>query len=410
MKRFLLLAFFITCVFVLKTEAQGGPFTLDVVSWNIEFFGDPTNGPANDDLQEANVKKILRWLNADLYGMLEVVDTTRFRRLVDSLGNNEFGYFIAPFCSNNQTGTGNGWLKGQKQAFIYRKSVFSNITTRGIMRGSSTGYTNWAAGRFPFLFTATATVNGTSRDVNFILIHGKSGAAQSDYDKRFGGANELKDSLDAQFGGKNIYIIGDYNDALNTSIYLGANGVTSYVKIVEDSTIATGPDYYKSITLPLGASGQSSMINFPNVIDNHIISNGVIPWYVPGSAKIMTNVTTIIPDYVTAHNTSDHYPVFSSFDLAGVITGITNVSANELGVKIFPNPFSNDLNVKATKTLTNVTMQLLNMQGQVMSKQTFGLITAGSIVKPTIPVMQRGVYFLKVETKQYNTVLKVVEL
>lgn len=410
MKRFLLFVLFITIVFVQKTKAQGGSFTLDVVSWNVEFFGDPTNGPSNDDVQEANVKKVLRWLNADIYGMVEIVDTTRFRRLVDSLGNSEYGYFIAPYCSNNQTGTGNGWLKGQKQAFIYRKSVFTNISTRGIMRNSSAGYTSWAAGRFPFLFSATATVNGTSKEVNFILIHGKSGSTQSDYDKRYNGATELKDTLDAQFNGKNIYIIGDYNDALNSSIYPGANGVTSYVKIVEDSTIATGPDYYKSITLPLGASGQSSMINYPNVIDNHIISNGVIPWYIPGSAKIMTNVTMIVPDYVTAHNTSDHYPVFSSYNLEGVVTGVSNVSANELGIQIFPNPFINDLYVKTTKTLTNVKMKLLNLQGQEISNQNFGLISAGTIVKPNIPKLQRGIYFLQVETKQYKTVLKVAEL
>jgi len=152
------------------------------------------------------------------------------------------------------------------------------------------------------------------------------------------------------------------------------------------------------------------MINFPNVIDNHVISNEVTAYYVPGTAKIMTDVTAVVPDYVTAHNTSDHYPVFSKYNLAGVVTGVTNVSPNELGVIVFPNPFVSSLSIKATKTLTNVNMQLINMQGQVVSSQSYGLIPAGSFVKPALPALQSGVYFLQIETKQYKTVVKVIEL
>jgi hypothetical protein len=400
----------VSCIFLFffqKIEAQSSAGTLDVVSWNVEFFGAPfASGPPDKDLQEANVKKLLRWMDADLYGMVEIVDTMRFRRLVDSLGNSEYGYFIAPYCSGNSTGTGTSWTNGQKLAFIYRKSVFSNISVRGLMRNSATANANWASGRFPFMFSATATINSVSRNINFILIHGKAGSTQDDYNKRIAGAQELKDTLDAQFSNTINYIIGDFNDALHTSIYPGAS-VSSYNPIVLDSTDA---DHYKSITLPLGAAGQTSMINFPNVIDNHVISNEVTPYYVPGSAKVMTDVTTIVPDYVTAHNTSDHYPVFSKYNLAGVVTGILNISPDELGIKVFPNPFASSLNVKATKTLTNVNIQLINIQGQVMSKQSFGMIPAGSFVKPSLPSLQSGVYFLQVETNRYKTVVKVVEL
>jgi hypothetical protein len=400
----------VSCIFLFffqKIKAQSSAGTLDVVSWNVEFFGAPfASGPPDKDLQEANVKKLLRWMDADLYGMVEIVDTMRFRRLVDSLGNSEYGYFIAPYCSGNSTGTGTSWTNGQKLAFIYRKSVFSNISVRGLMRNSATANANWASGRFPFMFSATATINSVSKNINFILIHGKAGSTQDDYNKRLAGAMELKDTLDAQFSDTINYIIGDFNDALHTSIYPGAS-VSSYNPIVLDSTDA---DHYKSITLPLGAAGQTSMINFPNVIDNHVISNEVTPYYVPGSAKVMTDVTTIVPDYVTAHNTSDHYPVFSKYNLAGVVTGILNISPDELGINVFPNPFASSLNVKATKTLTNVNIQLINIQGQVMSKQSFGMIPAGSFVKPSLPSLQSGVYFLQVETNRYKTVVKVVEL
>lgn len=388
-------------------QAQSSAGTLDVVSWNIEYFGAPYNsGPADKDLQEANVKSILAWLNADLYGLLEVVDTMRLRRVVDFLGNSEYGFMVAPYCSGNTSGTGNGWLSGQKQAFIYRKSIFSNISVRGLMRNSANGYTNWAAGRFPYMFSATATINGISKNINVILIHGKSGDTQDDYIKRTGAAIELKDTLDAQFSTTSNYIIGDYNDALNTTIYTGAS-LSSYYPIVQDSTDA---DHYKSITLPLGAAGQSSMINFPNVIDNHIISNELEPFYIPGSAKIRTDVTSIVPDYVTAHNTSDHYPVFSNYNLAGVVTGVQNVDANALGIKVTPNPFSQNLAITATKPLTQVRLQLFNLQGQLILEQAYGSLPGGSVIRPVLPRLAEGVYILQVQTKQYRTTVKVTHL
>lgn len=407
MKKILpLLLFFLTIGSATRLNAQSSAGTLDVVGWNVEWYGSPSNGPANDDLQEANTKKILRWLDADLYGMVEIVDTMRFRRLVDSLGNTEFGYVIAPYCTQATSPTGNAWLLGQKQAFIYRKSIFSNVTTRGLMRNSSTANVNFASGRFPFMLSATVTINGISKNMNFIVLHAKAGSTLDDFNKRLGGAQELKDTLDAQFSTTNNYIIGDFNDALHNSIYLGSP-TSSYLPIVSDSVDS---DHYKSITLPLGSSGQTSMINFPNVIDNHVISNEVESYYIAGSAQVKTDVTTVVPDYVTAHNTSDHYPVFSKYNLAGVVTGLPTVTANELGIKVSPNPFIQHVNITASKTLANVQLRLINLQGQVLNTQSFGMISIGSTVQPSFPAVASGVYFLQVETKQYKTVVKLVHL
>lgn len=391
----------------IPARTQSAANMLDVVSWNMEWFGSSSNGPSNDDLQEANAKKIMRYLGADIYGLVEVVDTMRFRRLVDSLGNTEYGYFISPFCSNNTTGTGNGWLTGQKLGFIYRKSMFSNVRTRGLMRSSSTAYTNWAAGRFPYMFSATATINGVSKDINFIVIHGKAGDTDADFIKRKGGAQELKDTLDAQFANTINIIIGDYNDALNTTISTGSGSQTSYQPIVVDSTDA---DHYKSITLPLGVIGQTTMINFPNVIDNHIISNEMEPFYVRNSAWIRTDITNIITDYVTAHNTSDHYPVFSQYSLEGLITGLPVVTPTAFGIRVSPNPFGSELRITATKAQTQLNVKLVNLQGQVISTRQIGTMTEGSVYIPTFSSLSRGIYFLQLESTQQRTIIKLTHL
>ncbi len=406
-KRFYLLAVSSFLLLTVTTIAQSTPGTLDVVSWNLEFYGSASNGPSNDDLQETNAKIILRYLNADIYGLIEIVDTMRLRRLVDSLGNTEYGFAIAPFCSNNTTGTGNGWLTGQKLAFIYRKSMFTNVRTRGLLRTSATAYTSWASGRFPYMLSATATINGTSKDVNFIVIHGKAGSTGSDYDRRKAGAQELKDTLDAQFANTTNIIIGDYNDALNTTISTGSGPASSYQPIIEDSTDA---DHYKSVTLPLGVAGQTTMINFPNVIDNHVISNEASAFYVLNSAWIRTDITNAVFDYVTSHNTSDHYPVFSKYNLDGLVTGLPVVTPTEFGIRISPNPFSRDITLTATKTHTGTRLRLLNMQGQMIHQQQIGLMSAGAVFTPVFPALQRGIYFLQVESKDERTVVKLIRL
>ena len=84
----------------------------------------------------------LRALNADIYGLVEIVDTTRLRRLTDSLGM-QFDFVVSPFSSNNSTGTGNSWLNGQKLAFIYNTNIFTNVTSRGlIITGEETALRN----------------------------------------------------------------------------------------------------------------------------------------------------------------------------------------------------------------------------------------------------------------------------
>jgi hypothetical protein len=406
MTRKILLLLHITVLLRLTpSHGQSSAGTLDIVSWNIEFFGAAYNsGPPDKDLQEANVKSILSWLNADLYGLIEVVDTMRLRRVVDFLGNQEYGFVVAPYCSGNTSGTGNGWLSGQKQAYIYRKSIFTNVTTRGMQRNSTTAYTNWASGRFPYLFSATATINGISRNMNFMLLHGKAGNTEADYLKRAGAAIELKDTLDAFFPSTLNLIIGDFNDALHTSIYTGAS-VSSYYSIVSDSTDA---DHYRSITLPLGVAGQSSMINFPNVIDNHVISNEVYPYYIRNSARVRTDVVSIVPDYVSAHNTSDHYPVFSQYNLAGVVTGIQPVSPQQMGIRISPNPFSDHIMLTAYRPQHRLQVRLYSTDGKLLVETTRSFLQQGSLLDIPVKPLATGMYLLEISTPKERTAIKLI--
>lgn len=388
------------CLFGLSflgTKAQSTDSTLDVACWNIEWFGATGNGPTNDDLQEKNVVSILKWLDADLYGLVEIVDTMRFRRVVDELGKDKFDYVIAPFCSNATTNTGNAWLSGQKLAFIYRKSLFSNVTTKGLLRNSSSAYTSWASGRFPFMLSAKVTIRGVSKDMHFIVIHGKAGDTESDHNRRLAGAKELKDSLDTYYSTATTFLIGDFNDALNTPIYKTAPA-TSFHPFVSDST---DNDHYKSITLPLAVAGKSSMIRYPNIVDNHIISNEAAPFYIPASARVVTDVTKMIPDYITADQTSDHYPVISHYNMASnVVTNIPTISATASGIRLWPNPSPNKFLLSFAKPEKTVAIEISNMQGEIVYATQFSGILPGAPIEINTPGLPIGMYQVVINTSK----------
>ncbi|MFV0605136.1 MAG: endonuclease/exonuclease/phosphatase [Niabella sp.] len=268
---------------------------ITIVNWNIEWFGSSMFG-GNLNVQEANAGKILKYMNADLYGICEVVDTARFGRMVrDNLGD-EYRYKISFYPT---------FLDAQRLAFVYNRNIFRNVTIRPFM-GISTNAYYYFAQRYPLQFKAEVVVNGSRNVVSYFLIHAKAGADEASYSRRLNGSAELKDSLDRYFIGKNFIVFGDYNDHLTGSIIAGKT--SPYNNIVVDGD-------YNPITLPLEGLGNQSTINYQNsVIDHQIISSVMTKWYMNNSAKIRTDVTQVVPDFNTG-NTSDHYPVSSVYNM-----------------------------------------------------------------------------------------------
>ncbi len=308
-------------------SSQTGTGTLDIICWNVEWFGG-SQGPADNDLQQTNVQQVLQNLSADVFALEEVVDTLRLKAVVDNLPG--YAYKISYYTSSAPDPSSGNYATGQKLALVYKTSVLSNVTARGLMQSSPSASSNWASGRFPFLVNADATINGSTRNINFLVLHGKSGDALSDYNARKAGADELKDTLDAQFSNAQVIILGDYNDDLDISISAPAGGgpVTSYTTIISDSTDA---DSYKALSLPLSKAGLRSTKANSDVIDHIVVSNELQALFVTGSTQLRKDVEDVIPDY--ANTTSDHYPVIARFDLSAILpvrlAGFTAVRKND---------------------------------------------------------------------------------
>jgi hypothetical protein len=364
-----LLCGFLFAIICLRLQAQSPTDTaLRVVNWNVEWFGSTQFGPANKDLQEANVKKVLRYLDAHLYALVEVVDTMRLRRVTDSLGKN-FGYVISDFTSLAPTPQYANWLTGQKLGFIYRKDIFSNIRVRGIMRNSSSAYSNFATGRFPYLFNANVNLNGKKRNMSFIVLHAKAGATVSDYTRRLNAAVELKDTLDTYFKNHPMLLLGDFNDDFDRTIVNSAGTtLSSYDPILKDSV---GSSAYKAITLQLSYSGENSTLNFSDVIDHQLANSRMDSMYILKTAAVRKDVVNVVPDYVSAHSTSDHYPVSASYSIINGDTSIYTAPpppppAVFAGFKLWPNPFNNQLFIQSGDAIDKVKLNLFNMLGQLV--------------------------------------------
>ncbi|ANI90680.1 hypothetical protein A9P82_07865 [Arachidicoccus ginsenosidimutans] len=278
---------------------------LTVVHWNIDWFGSAKNGVADKDLQQANVLKVIRFLNPDIIGFAEVVDTAGFRAMVDSLGNDKYSFKVSPYASSVSPLRSKYYTSAQKLAFIYKKGEFKIRFVRAYLSKSNRAGYNFSNGRYPYLLNADVTKNGVTKNISFFLIHAKSGADHTSYTRRKAAFEEFKDSLDKQyFYQKNMIILGDFNDELQGSITYGES-VSPYRNFVQD-------EHYNCITLPLNKKGVASMIAEPSVVDQQIISSVFAKKYISHSAKIRTDVTTIIPGY-ERRQTSDHYPVSSQY-------------------------------------------------------------------------------------------------
>ena len=121
----------------LKGSSIDPATTLEVVNWNVEWFGSTGFGPTNENLQEQNVRTVLQNIGADIYGLTEVVDEARLARVVSQMPG--YSYVISNYGShvNPPDVTGGPLSEAQKEVFIYKTSIFSNVRTRPMINNQN---------------------------------------------------------------------------------------------------------------------------------------------------------------------------------------------------------------------------------------------------------------------------------
>ncbi|MDB4292253.1 endonuclease [Maribacter sp.] len=296
--------------------------TFDVVTWNIEWFGEEQNSPAagnpmSDAIQRDSVRTVLAALNADIIAVEEIVDVPLFEELIGSLPG--YAYVLSPATSRPDATDG----LQQKVGFIYNTSTVSVIETRPLLESIHPLYNGgddsalvgypvedrtrfYASGRLPFLMNADITIEGITKRFDIVALHARANSGSSPqerYDMRKFDVEVLKDSLDVQFADSNLILLGDFNDDVDVTVADIASTVSSYEAYVLD------PENYTIVSDVLSAGGFRSFAFRENMIDHIAVSNEVAPTYI--NETVSVGYEFYDGDYT--RTTSDHFPVSARF-------------------------------------------------------------------------------------------------
>ncbi|MBC5775417.1 choice-of-anchor J domain-containing protein [Pontibacter sp. KCTC 32443] len=355
--------------------------TLEVVTWNMEWFGSTGSGPSDDALQYENVKKVITELNADIIGVQEVVDEAKIAQLAQEIGYAYVSETMSWQASNEQ-----------KVGFLYKLStvtvkkekvllakLFSDIKNNGV---TLQDYPNnrsdlfWSSGRLPYMVEFEANIDGKKQRVHVVNIHAKANEDTDifPYNRRKYDVKVLKDSLDVQYPNANLVLLGDYNDDVDVSV-VGTNP-SSFEVFVTDT------EDYKTLTYDLSLAGKNTYESgsFKSFLDHLIISKEFEDEYVPGSIAIEEQLLNSITNF--RNTTSDHLPVSARFILTATATpaSVTFTSpsiskAEDAGSFTVSVTLSEGVGTEQTVTITPATSSTATVADYTLTGANNGAVT-----------------------------------
>jgi endonuclease/exonuclease/phosphatase family metal-dependent hydrolase len=373
-RKFLFLVGFglnLACVEAQNFPKLGNDTLLDVACWNIEWFGDVSNGPTDEGTQYTNVLALLNKTDMDVFALEEMSNYNTYNTLSNALAS-KYDTYISAF---SQT---------QKMCLYWKKSMFNviGIETKDIPLNSSENY-NFASR--PPLQVCLQTIGGTKTDtIYFLVMHMKAYADIDSYNRRVGASAALKTYIEANLKGKKFIVLGDWNDDLDQSTYNAA--VTPYKNLLDAN--------YTFPSKELTDIGKSSYAFSVNMIDHILNSKTLDSIYLKGTAHVFDNA----PSYCTgfSNNTSDHYPVYAFYDWKKLTTRVIpaglGIAKSNSVINIFPNPVSSVVSINCDRDINS--LRIVTIQGKIisnLSKENLAMKDA----KLDLAELESGIYFIE---------------
>ncbi|WP_299702813.1 choice-of-anchor J domain-containing protein [uncultured Pontibacter sp.] len=291
--------------------------TLDIVSWNVAWFGSTSGGPSNLDLQYSNTKKVLETLDADIIALQEISNDEKMEQLINELE----GYsFVKSDVYSYSQKSGSGTMDPQKLYLVYKEEtvqikkekVLLNTLYNEILEGRElenypgTSDSFWASGRLPYMVEVEATVNGVAQRIHLVNLHTRANRDTdvSRYNMRKYDVEVLKDSLNAQYPNINLVLLGDMNDDVDVSV---VNNLPSSLEAFVNDEDFTTLTYDLSTTGAFTYAGGS----YQSFLDHIIVSKSLTDEYIDESIVIENQFLNSISSFRST--TSDHMPVSARF-------------------------------------------------------------------------------------------------
>ena len=266
----------------------GQPDTLDVATWNMEWFGSTHEGPGDEERQLAGARALVVGLDLDLWAVEEVVSADQFDDLLAGLP-------YAGLLASDPSVEGNSSYSAgeQKVGIIYRPDLLEVIEARIILREHSWDF----AGRPPL---EVRLRDGDGNTFHVIVFHGKAARAFTDWERRRDGSLALAEHLSGERAGDDVLLIGDYNDDLDESTR-GSSTPSPY------ANLAAG---WFFPTWEIAVADEPTTLFSDQPIDHALAAGALADAYVAGSAEVF-RADDYIDDY--GWTTSDHLPVLMRF-------------------------------------------------------------------------------------------------
>ena len=265
----------------LEDLSFGDDYSLDIATWNIEWF------PKNDQITMDYVTQIITLLDVDIIAIQEVDDTIMFDQMLDSLSAYS-GYYES------------SWFAGL--AYIYKTELVEINEIYEIYTASS--YWN-AFPRSPMVMD----INYFGENYIIINNHFKCcGDGIIDFDddsdeeyRRYLAINFIKEYIDNNFPERNVIVLGDLNDDIVEEL---PNNI--FQNILNDSL-----NYrFADLEIAHGNSSEWSFPNWPSHLDHILITDELFTFV--NYAQVQT---IQIDHYLDGgwseydQNISDHRPV-----------------------------------------------------------------------------------------------------
>jgi endonuclease/exonuclease/phosphatase family metal-dependent hydrolase len=361
----------------LSSLSFGTDSTLEIVTWNIEWF--PKNGASTAD----SVQKIIQALDADIIALQEISDTAAFRQMVDNLPDFEFLV----------TGGFTGGL-----AYVYKSST---ISVQSIYKIFDTSTDRNFFPRPPAVLTFTFDGKPFVAINNHFKCCGNGfldmGNTSDEEFRRLGANDQLKQYIGYNFANDNVILLGDLNDILTDApphnvFQFFLNDSTNYRFV--DLAIAHGPISHWSYP------------SWPSHLDHILITNELFDDLAnPGSEVKTIRVDDYLNGGFSSYDAfvSDHRPVALKLNLNGSSIGI--LEELDLQIGVYPNPTTGFISVQLINATEPTDIEVYDIYGKLIFKQNHVSEKLNfSIDAPA------GVYLIKVKSGAFLVVKRIVKM
>lgn len=374
------LVLFCSAIFITGLNAQslddlefGTDTSLEVVTWNIEWF--PKDGSNTVDY----VTDILYAIDADIYALQEIDDTTAFRQMVENM--NGFEWFIP-----------DGYFAGL--AYVYKPSV---ISLTEIYRIYETEPYWRPFPRSPLILRCSVA------DQEYFVINNHFKCCgdgyldmSDDWDeekRRYDASTLLKEHIDEELDEKNVILTGDLNDILTDS-----EGNNVFQMFIDDSEHFLCAD----MAIAEGSQDNWSYPTWPSHLDHIIITDELFDEY---ESQYSALETILVDEYLDngwweyENYVSDHRPVGFRFE-ADINTDVNELeSFQQKELSIFPNPVKEIVNVRLPKGVKECKTQILDARGEILYQS----LSSGRSMKISVRSIEPGLYILRATCDEGNS-------